>query len=390
MITREEIREISEIYSPEGCALTFYYQPAAPTDKSHRHEAILVKDLVREALVQSGQSGKNSFARPDLERILAMADQLQGNSRQAKAIFACSHRGIWHEYDLPPVLARTQLVVNSRFHLKPLAPVLDANPRVLVALIDRNKARIFDVANERVTELQDFVKLEETPRKGKSDGFAGYDGGRAERHDQNGAMQHFKIVGDFLQAYCLRAGIDRVAIGCREDLWSEIKPNLHKHTLDHLIGQFRIDPKLASPSEVKQKVDMLLAEQDGRRKLDLLREVIGEASRNGRGALGLRRVLRSLEMGEVQALLLEDKFAAPGVQCTNCNHIDINMSHSCGVCGQPTIGVEDIANPLLARAMGAGVELHYVPSNPDLDRVGRIAALLRFRADQNTPMKQAI
>jgi peptide subunit release factor 1 (eRF1) len=390
MITREEIREISEIYSPEGCALTFYYQPVAPADKSRRHEAILVKDLVRETLAQAEQHGKNSFIRPDLERILAMADQLQGNSRQAKAIFACSHRGIWREFDLPPVLVKTQLAVNSRFHLKPLAPVLDANPRVLVALIDRNKARIFETANERITELEDFVKLEEAPRKGRSDGFAGYDAGHAERHESNESMRHFKTIGDFLQAYGQTAGIDRVAIGCRDDVWSEIKPNLHKTTLDHLIGQFRVDPKTASPNEVKERVDLLLAEQDGRRKLDLLREVIGEASRNGRGALGLRRVLRSLEMGEVQALLLEDKFDAPGVQCTNCNHIDINMSHSCSVCGQPTIGIEDIADPLLARAMAAGVELHYVPSNPDLDRVGRIAALLRFRADQNTPMKLAI
>ncbi|HEY3929983.1 MAG TPA: hypothetical protein VGL89_16550 [Candidatus Koribacter sp.] len=387
MITREEIREISEIYSPEGCAITFFYQPAPPLDKSHRHEAILVKDLVREALANAEQNGKNSFVRVDLEKILAMADRLQGNSRQAKAIFACSHRGIWREFDLPPVLARTQLVVNSRFHLKPLAPVLEAAPRFLIALIDRTKARIFELADEKLTERQDFFG--EPMRKGRSDGFAGYDGGHAERHDLNEASQHFRTVADFLQSYGQRSHCDFFAIGCRDELWSEIRPTLHTYTLDRLIGHFRADAKAASPAEVKEKVDLLLAEHDGRRKLDLLREVIGEASRNGRGAVGLRRVLRSLEMGEVQALLLEDKFAAPGVQCTNCNHIDINMSHTCSVCGQPTIGVEDIADPLLARAMAAGIQLHYLPSNPDLDRVGRIAALLRFRSDQNTEVKKA-
>lgn len=388
MITRDEIREISEIYSPEGCALTFYYQPATPLNKSHRQEAILVKDMVRETLAHAEQHGKNSFARLDLEKVLAMADQLQGNSRQAKAIFACSHRGIWREYDLPPVLARTQLRLNSRFHLKPLAPVLDANPRILIALIDRTKARIFEMVNEKLTEKQDFFN--DLPRKGRSDGFGGYDGGHAERRELNDAMAHYKTVADFLQSYCQRTGCDKVAIGCRDEIWADIKPHLHKYTLDHLVGQFRVDAKTAPGQEVKDKVDALLAEEDGRRKLDLMREVIGEASRNGRGALGLRRVLRSLEMGEVQALLLEDKFAAPGTQCTNCNHLDISMSHSCGVCGQPTVGVEDIGDPLLARAMAAGVELHYLPANGDLDRVGRIAALLRFRADQSTPMKLAI
>ncbi|ABF39606.1 hypothetical protein Acid345_0601 [Candidatus Koribacter versatilis Ellin345] len=388
MITRDEIREISEIYSPEGCALTFYYQPALPLDKSHRHEAILVKDLVRSALAESEKHGRNDCARQDLERILGMADQFQGNSRQAKAIFACYHRGIWREYDLPPMLTRTQLVVNSRFHLKPLAPLLEAKPRVLVAAIDRTKARIFELADEKIVEKQDFFTG--LPRKGKSDGFAGYDGGHAERRELNDAMAHFKTVADFLLAYTQRSGIERVAIGCRDEIWSEIKPNLHKYTLDRLVGHFRVDAKVVLPAEVKEKVDYLLAEDDGRKKLDLLREVIGEAGRNGRGALGLRRVLRSLEMGEVQTLLLEDKFAAPGVQCTNCNHIDINMSHSCGVCGNPTIAIEDVADPLLARAMAAGIDLHYLPANGELDRVGRIAALLRFRADQNTSMKLAV
>jgi peptide chain release factor subunit 1 len=387
MITRDEIREISEIYSPEGCALTFYYQPATPSDKSHRHEAIFVKDMVREALAQAEQHGKNPCARQDVDRILSMADQLQGNSRQAKAIFACAHRSIWREYDLPPLLTKTQLTVNSRFHLKPLVPVLDSAPRVLITLIDRTKARIFELADEKLTEKQDFFN--ELPRKGKSDGFAGYDAGHAERHELNDAMVHFKTVADYLQSYCQRTHCDKIAIGCRDEIWSEIRPNLHTYTLDHLVGQFRADPKNASAQEVKDKVDLLLAEEDGRRKLEILAQVIGEASRDGRGALGLRRVLRSLEMGEVQTLLLEDKFAAPGVQCTNCNHIDINMSHSCTVCGQPTIGVEDIADPLLARAMAMGIGLHYLPANGDLDRVGRIAALLRFRADQNTSLKQA-
>ncbi len=388
MITREEIREISEIYSPEGCALTFYYQPETPLDKSHRHEAILVKDLVRATLADAERDGKNSCAREDIEKIVNLADRLQGNGRQAKAIYACAHRGIWREYDLPPLLARTELHVNSRFHLKPLAPVLDGMPRVLIALIDRTKARIFELEDDRLEEKQDFFN--DLHRKGKSDGFAGYDAGHAERHELNEAMMHFKTVADFLQSYCQRTSCEKVAIGCRDELWSEIRPTLHPYTAERLLGQFRIDAKSASTQEVREKVDYLLDEEDGRRKLELLRETIGEASRNGRGALGLRRVLRSLEMGEIQVLLLEDKFSAPGVQCTNCSHIDINMSHTCAVCGHPTIGVEDIADPLIARALASAVQLVYLPANGDLDRVGRIAALLRFRADQNTPMKLAV
>lgn len=385
MITRDEIREISEVYSPEGCALTFYYQPATPFDKSHRHEAILVKDLVREAISQAELSGKNRHAREDLRKILALSDQLQGNGKRAKAIFACGHRGIWREYDLPPVLKKTGLSVNSRFHLKPLVPVLEKRPRVVVALIDRSKARLLELIDETITEKDDFFSI--LHRRG--DGFKGYDAGHAERHELNDANVHFKTIADQMLAHIQRENIEKVAIGTHDELWSEIKPNLHTYTLNRLTGQFRIDPKSATPLEAKEKAEQLLAEEDGRRKLALMREVIDEAGGNGLGALGLRRVLRSMEMGEVQTLLLEEKFAAPGTQCTNCGHIDISMTHSCNVCGQPTIAIEDIADVLIGRVLAQGIELVYVASNGELDRVGRIAAKLRFRADQNTAVKQA-
>ena len=50
MIARDEIRELANFHSPETCALTFYYQPSTPQDRSHRGESILVKDMLRNAI----------------------------------------------------------------------------------------------------------------------------------------------------------------------------------------------------------------------------------------------------------------------------------------------------------------------------------------------------
>lgn len=386
MITRDEIREIAEFHSPEGCALTFYYQPATPSDKSHRQEAILVKDLVRQALQEAEKDGKNACAREDLEKILAMADRLQGNSGRGLAIFACAAAGLWREFDVPPRLNRTQIIVNQRFHLKPLAAVLESEPHVLVALLDRSKARIIEIANDEVTEKLDFFN--DLPRRGRSDGWAGYDAGHAERHVLNDAAMHFRAVSDYMQAYCQRTNCENIAIGCRDDLWSEIRPNLNTTIEERLIGQFRIDPKVATLQEVKEKVDMLLLERDTSRKRELLTGIIGEASRNGRGAVGLRRVLRSLETGEIQTLMIDERLSASGSQCTNCGHLDLHRTE-CGACGQPMIEITDLSDALISRALAMGAELVHVDGDAELDRVGRVAALLRFRADQSTAMKLA-
>ncbi len=61
MITREEIRELAEFRSSNAhdCAISFYFAPHTPQNKSHREETILVKDLVRQALRESEKVGRN-------------------------------------------------------------------------------------------------------------------------------------------------------------------------------------------------------------------------------------------------------------------------------------------------------------------------------------------
>src|SRR6266446_7876844 len=124
MITREQIHELAQFEDQGAGALSFYFQPTTPRNKAHKEEAILTKDLVREALRQlenksNGSKHKYESARADLDRIVRLSQELRGNGAHAKAVFACSAQGFWREYDLPAHLSGTQLLVDRRFHLKP-------------------------------------------------------------------------------------------------------------------------------------------------------------------------------------------------------------------------------------------------------------------------------
>jgi peptide subunit release factor 1 (eRF1) len=387
MITRDDIRELANFRSPEGCAVTFYYQPSTPPNKSHREEAILVKDLIRNALREAQKHGKNGSTRSDLEKINNMVDPLHGSGGKAKAIFACGQQGFWREFDIPAQLLTPKVAVSQRFHLKPLAAVLDGEQRACVLLADRTKARVFELVNDEVVEKEDFIN--ELTRRGKSDGYGGYDAGHAERKAMNEAAQHFRLVADRIEQYFERDGCDRLLIGCRDDVWSEIEPQLQSLARQHLVGHFRIDPKVATPEQVKQMAHEQLASYSANIKQELIREVIGEAHRNGRGAIGLRRVLRSLETGEVSTLLLGSNFHAAGVKCYHCGHMDLHVSPTCTVCGKDNTELEDIGDAIVGHAIRTGVELVYIPDDEEFDRIGRIAALLRFRADQNSAERAA-
>jgi hypothetical protein len=152
-ITREDIRELAQFHTngDESWALSFYFEPRTPQNISHREETILAKDLVRKALREAEKNSKNGSTRADLNRIFELAENLHGNQARARAVFACGSQNFWREFDLPSQLPGTQLFVNRQFHLKPLALLLGAQPRLWVALVDRQEARFFDL---RLDELR--------------------------------------------------------------------------------------------------------------------------------------------------------------------------------------------------------------------------------------------
>jgi hypothetical protein len=205
----------------------------------------------------------------------------------------------------------------------------------------------------------------------------------------NDARQHFKFVADTLLDIFERGGFNMLVIGCHDEHRPDIEAVLHPYLQRRLLGQFRSEPATATSEQVKSQIEKLLGSHLVTRRQDLVREVLGEAHRNARGALGLRRVLRSLETREIQTLLLGNKFKAPGYQCGHCGHIDMRMTDSCAMCGQSVREMDDIADAILGDAMRNGIEVLYIQNNAEIEQAGHIAALLRFRADQNKAMRLA-
>ena len=118
----------------------------------------------------------------------------------------------------------------------------------------------------------------------------------------------------------------------------------------------------------------------------LVNQILSQARSNGRGVTGLRRVLRSLELGEVQTLLVGENFQAHAVECTGCGHIDAHLVSFCPVCGRATQEIVDVGEAILPLVMRRDIETFYVKDDPEFDKVGNIAALLRFRSEKVQPI----
>jgi peptide chain release factor subunit 1 len=364
-----------------ACALSFYFQPDPPQDRSHRREAIVAKDVVKQALKSSAATGKDGSLHADLDRVLDLATNLRGHAR-GRAVFACSAQNFWKEYELPPHLVSTQIYLQPRFQLKPLAALLGAQPALSVAMVDRQRARFFDLRLDDLRERGAIVHM--LSRNASSQGYNGYEGGHAERRVSEEALQHFKAVSERLRTDFEKGIWERLIVGCQDANWSEFESHLHPYVKQRLIGRFSADVASVSNEEIRDRAGAVLNQWIAKRASTKVSEALDFAKSNGRGVTGLRRVLQALETGEVQAIFLTGNYSARAVECPYCGHLDAHLVPSCVACGKPTRELTDVCDAIIPIAIRRDIELFYLKEHTDLDRAGNIAALLRFRSDQTT------
>ena len=386
-ITREQIRELAEFQDEKSAAVSFYFQPSTPRNKAHKEDTILIKDLAREALRVAESKGTKDGARSDIERIMRLSGGLRSNGTHAKAVFACAAQNVWREYELPAALPGTQLFVDRHFHLKPLAHMLGASPLLGVVLVDRHRARIFDLRLGELTERDDL--FHPLPRRGRSDGFAGYDGGHAERRVEDEVRQHFKNVAAMLKELLDKGVFEKWILACQDSHLSLFEPQLHPYVSQALIGRFHADLGRVTSDEIRAHAQQIVDRWQGERKRELVGQALSQSRSNARGVTGLRRVLRSLELGEVQTLLIGENLQAHAVECSGCGHIDAHLVSYCPVCGRATQEVVDVGEAILPWVVRRDIETFYLKEDPEFDKVGNIAALLRYRSEKVQPINSA-
>ena len=386
-ITREQIRELAEFHDEKSCAVSFYFQPSTPRNKAHKEDMILIKDLAREALRSLESQGRKECARADMDRILHLSGELRSNGTHGKAVFACAAQNIWREYDVPASLPGTQLFVDRHFHLKPIAHLLGALPLLGVVLVDRHRARIFDLRLGELTEREDL--FHPVPRRGRSDGFAGYDGGHAQRRVEDETRQHFKNVAETLKTLLEKGVFEKWILACQDAHLSLLEPQLHSYVSQALIGRFHADVGHITRDQIRTRAQRIVERWQSDRRRDLVGQAVSQARGNGLGVTGLRRVLRALELGEVQTLLLGENLQAHAVECSGCGHIDAHLVSSCPVCGRATQEIVDVGEAILPWVIRRDTETFYVKDDPEFDKVGNIAALLRFRSENVQPISTA-
>lgn len=371
LLSSETLARLANVCDKESRAVTLYFNRSAFPDKAHREEALTFEHLVKTARDKSQSGDVNPGLSKDLARILGMEPEFRGSPSRFKAIFACSDRQIWQEIDLPAWGNFSRLEISERFQIVPLLRAMEACIPYCIAIIERGKARIFIVHGTEVHEMQqlpseDLTVDAEDSRVGWSHHI---DGNVRER-----TKAYFKSLAHDLHEILQDLSCRHFVVGCRDDVWSELEPQLVKAGMkDAISGRFHLSSFDMTPHEIIQAAKPVVT---GKQRQQYTRFWEAVRERTAISATGVDPVLRRLESGCVQTLFLGDIPGRDVAECANCRKW-LNTGNLCPACGSSHITTLPAEELLVRKALTTGANI-IAPDFATAALFPEVGAILRY------------
>lgn len=285
----------------------------------------------------------------DAARIWSYLDERAPASAQGLAVFACEALNLFETLEVG-VPFENEVTAGATPSLYPLARLMDDQETAVVAIMQMNVARLFVSQRGMLRELKG---LGENPKY-----FSMFKGANAldqtryqrhalhmrERFAEEVAERIGELVAGYRAAQVILAGDSLATARLRAALAPQVASLVHESALRLEIET----PRDAIWDEIEPMIRAMEQEQDR----SVVEQLADSAQANGLAVTGLRRTRAALKAAQVDTLALSSGARLP--EGTRSQLIT------------------------LAEQTGAGVEI--VDDAPELDAVGGVGALLRYRS----------
>lgn len=307
------------------------------------------------------------------ERIEAYLATSVNRSANGLALFASAGaNGLFEAVQLETPVDAHRLVIGAVPHLYPLVRIHQQYPRYAAVLVDTNHARII-VFGLGVVEGRTQVEGVKTRRHS----MGGWSQSRYQRHTENLHLQHIKEVVDTLDRIVRGEDIAHVIVAGDAPIAAKLREALPADLAERIVDVLRFDRHAGEDEIVGEALEALRRKdaEDDRERVD---EVVGAWHAAGLGTVGPEAVLRALELGQVDELLVT---AEPGglkaVQKLSEDTVPLAAETSAAT--GAAVPQEHLADELVTRATQTGARVRIIEDPELLREHGGVAAALRFR-----------
>lgn len=370
-VTKEDLQELGRFCDENAHALSFYFSVASTPDNSHHEELIAIKRLIQEKQSYIGSEPSPRSLAKDLEELVNVAEEIRVNPARLRVVFACDGKHLWREFDLPAPNSISQIEIGRRFRLYPLFAALQRSAPYCVVLLETGKARPFIIRGTEIVELEGRLPIEDLSLHA-GDSRVGW----SKRIDKNVAEHekaYFKKLAHSLLGLMAEQRIASLLIGCRDDLWSEVRRQFS--ILDNgLLTHFRLPNFTIDPTEVLRSASLVFEAHQRERCRELLNEINETPSR---ATFGVGDTLRDLEQGRVQRLVLAQLPHHTISECQDCGRMWAEAGQNCIYCGSARFRYLPAEEGLIRYALNSDVETFLVEAEA-IPGFSGVASLLRY------------
>ena len=316
-----------------------------------------LKSVTQPLREEAGEWGEAARGlRQDLDKVVAMADRVGADLGRGTALFVCSAAGLEEHLGLPAPV-RDRAVVDTTPYLGPLEAMLAHFRRYCAVVADRRLASIYRFYMGGLESWEQMA--EEEVRKRNFAGFAGLAEHRSRGRAGEVARRHYRAVGARLAELSRSGEFDLLALGGNQASVDGLAAELPADLAALLAGTFVVDPRTATPAEIRERCEAVAQEYEGRADEKAVVDLMEAAGSRARGVLGLDRVLDAANQHAIELLLLDAGDTVPGVVCPACGWL-ARTAAACPACGAATRRVADLFDAAAEATRAGGGAVRYV------------------------------
>jgi peptide subunit release factor 1 (eRF1) len=377
----EVLEQLTRVETGKHRVVTCYLK-LEPRDRTRGKYLIKVKNRVKSALQALPRLGLEREISDEVSRDLHRIQEflrIPSNlpHTQGLAIFACEGIGLFEMVPLP-VVHRSRLAVDATPLVRELASVEEEFGRLLTVVVDRSRARFFEVTAFHCHELPG-LRSESTRGKrfhSDHDGSSGWGEHTYNNRIRQEKQRHYEAIARELFAMDRRHPAHGIVLAGTGAEAGAVEPFLHSYLTDRLIGTVRLNPKDSSPASVHAATLAVREGYERAAEREQVHEML-EGVGTGWGVNGLEPTLKALARGQVRSLLVNSDASRPGFRCGNSGRLAMSEAECRGE-GEP-IPVLDIVDDAIEEALRQGVDVNVVYEPEARDAIEGLGALLRFR-----------
>jgi len=305
----------------------------------------------------------------DLARIADWSAQgFDRSTTRGVAVFSASGQGLFEAFVLPETV-RDQVAVGPNPDVAQLVMLLASRSPVLLVVADHQSSRLIRLGSGELEEVDG--PADEVERQVDTDVELGSFEHRHEEH----ARQHLRRVARAVTDELGRRPASHVVLGGTPGVVAQLESFLPKSVMTLVAGQVALPPR-TPVCDLASAGEDVVRRARRQRQHDMAESLRDRAAEGEAAVRGLAPTLEALATGQVETLVVEDGFAAPGARCGNCRALAAGDG-PCPVCGSAATPVDNVVDAAVSDAFVHHVALEFCERG-DLGDVGHIGAFTRL------------